>query len=76
LIRALNKAAMDTIDSYNNPGLTYINYGEAVEPRSFGAARITGGHVAHYGYHAFHVAIQMMANHLVDLGILQDDTKT
>ena len=76
LIHSFNQAAMNTIDSMNNPGLTYINYGDAVEPRSFGALRVTGGHVAHYGFDVRHVEIQMLANHLVELQIVDDDDDT
>jgi len=43
----------------------YIHWGGAVEPRSFGSARIRGDTVAHYGLEARLVFLQMLTNVLV-----------
>jgi hypothetical protein len=50
------------------PNLTYINWGGAVEARSFAPERIIGDHPSHYGAEARVVLIQMLTNHLHDLG--------
>ena len=70
LTKTLNKDLMDSLDFYQNPGVTYVNYGEAIEPRSFGPRQIKGDHVAHYGFQARIVLIEMLVNHLLDLGVL------
>jgi hypothetical protein len=53
-----------------NKKLSFINFGTAIEPRSFGDARIDGGHVAHIAFPARNVAIQMLINQLADMGEL------
>ena len=70
MIRVLNKHVMDVLDDYQNPGLTYVHYGGAIEPRSFHPNRIVGDHVAHYGFEARIVLTQMLVNHLLDLGVI------
>lgn len=70
LMRTLNQAAMNAIEGYNNVGFTYVNYGESVEPRSFGQMRIDGGHVSHYGFEGRFVLLQMLVNQLVELRVL------
>jgi hypothetical protein len=50
------------------PNLTYINWGGAVEDRSFGKDRIIGDHPSHYGTEPRVVLVQMLTNHLHDLG--------
>jgi hypothetical protein len=50
------------------PNLTYINWGGAVEDRSFGKERIFGDHPSHYGPEPRVVLVQMLTNHLHDLG--------
>ena len=74
LMHTLNRAAMDWIEKNDNAGFTYVNYGEAIEPRSFGAQRVDGGHVAHYGFEVRFVLLQMLINHLVDLKVLSYPT--
>ena len=73
MIRALNHRVMDILDGYQNPGLTYVNYGGAIEPRSFRPNRIIGDHVAHYGFEARIVLTQMLVNHLLDLGVISKE---
>lgn len=72
LIKTLNRESMDAIEQYNNSGFTYVNYGAAVEPRSFQEKRIGGGHVAHYGFGARLVLLQMIVNHLVEMNVLSE----
>ena len=73
MIRALNNHVMDVLDGYQNPGLTYVNYGGAIEPRSFHPNRIVGDHIAHYGFEARIVLTQMLVNHLLDLGVISKE---
>jgi hypothetical protein len=47
--------------------MTYVDWGSAVEPRSFGADRIAGDIHAHYGLEPRLVLVQMIANRLRDL---------
>jgi hypothetical protein len=49
---------------------TYLNWGGAVEPRSFGEQRNVGDHVAHYGLETRLVQMQMMTNYLPDSMVL------
>jgi hypothetical protein len=67
---------MDMIDDFslkrqssNNAtsNLTYVDWGGAVLPRSFGNDRITGDHLAHYGVEARHAAIQMITNQVAGM---------
>jgi hypothetical protein len=56
---------------------TYLNWGAAVEPRSFGEARNVGDdHVAHYGLETRLVLLQMMTNYLLDLGFFQNSSSS
>jgi hypothetical protein len=72
-VRKMNKLTMDKVDAFRHndkrplghPKLTYVDWGTAVEPRSFGANRVQGDHVAHYGLECRLVALQMMTNHLM-----------
>lgn len=71
---------MDEIDRYTNQyamqgvrnNITYINWGGAVEPRSFGYDRIKGDNKAHYGAEPRIVMIQQMTNLLNDRGFFDD----
>jgi hypothetical protein len=47
--------------------LTYINWGGAVQARSFGKERIAGDTWLHYGPEPRVVLVQMLTNHLQDL---------
>jgi hypothetical protein len=70
-VRSMNQRLMDQIDAISAGGrtnLTYVNWAEAVEPRSFGAERMAGDMHAHYSYEPRVVLIQMITNHLQDLG--------
>lgn len=59
----LNQAIMDAIDQNNEPRLSYVNWGEAVAPRSF-QERIQGDLKPHYGLEPRLVLLQMVANQL------------
>jgi hypothetical protein len=72
---------MDNIDQHyagnnnnnnNNNKMTYVNWGEAVEPRSFGAERLSGDMHAHYSHEPRVVLIQMITNHLHDVGFFRE----
>ena len=45
--------------------ISYVNWGDAIAPRSFNEARIEGDSVAHYGLEPRLVLIQMIANELL-----------
>jgi hypothetical protein len=72
-VTEMNRKAMDQIEEFT-PGvnrspksasnLTYVDWGGAVHPRSFGEARIMGDMKPHYGLEARYVLIQMMTNQL------------
>jgi hypothetical protein len=72
----LNEKAMNEIDdlSYkqqrsNNvtSNLTYVDWGGAVLPRSFGDDRIKGDMLPHYGVEARNTAIQMITNQVAGM---------
>jgi hypothetical protein len=48
--------------------LTYVDWGGAIRPRSFGNARITGDMKPHYGVEARYVLVQMITNQLASRG--------
>lgn len=81
LMLRMNKQSMDNIDrlrrndsrSFHAPKLTYVNWGDAVLPRSDGPDRINGDHVAHYDLEARMVLLQMVTNHLMDIGFFQQE---
>lgn len=64
----LNHRAMTWIDRFRkeNPRarLSYVDWGGAMKPRSFGGDRIRGDIKAHYGLEARVVFAQMLTNHL------------
>ena len=74
---ACNDLIMNTIDHEQqdkaaalqppNNLLTYINWGGAVQARSFGKERIAGDTWLHYGPEPRVVLVQMLTNHLQDL---------
>lgn len=81
LVYALNDRLMNAIDHFHHDEhggkeeqeeapnlLTYINWGGAVEDRSFGLERIIGDLPSHYGVEPRVVLVQMLTNHLHDLG--------
>eukprot|EP00978_Attheya_sp_CCMP212_P046051 scaffold371779_cov63-Attheya_sp.AAC.1 len=72
-ISDMNEHAMDQIEelalhtkamSNSASNLTYIDWGGAVLPRSFGAERIKGDMHPHYGSIPRQVLIQMLTNHV------------
>jgi hypothetical protein len=72
-VRAMNTFAMDEIDATNGrhmSKLTYVNWGEAVEPRSFSPTRINGTDPSLYGVEPRLVLVQMITNLLKDRGFL------
>jgi hypothetical protein len=83
LRRMINNRVMDRIDSLrvNDTGVraddvfTYLNWGAAVEPRSFEMERNEGDHVAHYGLESRLVMFQMMTNYLRDLGFFAQQNR-
>lgn len=78
-VQELNHFLMNEIDSltarYVQAGgllrLAYINWGDAVLPRSFGNNRIVGNNKAHYGVEPRLTMIQQMTNYLVDRGFFE-----
>jgi hypothetical protein len=76
-VRLLNQRLMDTIDKLHdnnntNMKMTYVNWGEAVEPRSFDVERLSGDMHAHYSHEPRVVLIQMITNHLHDIGFFRE----
>jgi len=59
-------AAAITSSAKQKASLTYVDYGGAVEPRSFGRHRIPGDVQAHYGGEARMALIQMLTNRLAE----------
>lgn len=64
----LNAHVIGRIHQMSHPNLTYIDWGAAVYDRSFGENRIAGDIDAHYGLEPRLVAIQMLANHMIEKG--------
>jgi hypothetical protein len=80
-----NEMVMDIIDEYNTDyqfthgrmsNLTYVNWGSAIVPRSFGIERLKGDLKAHYGPDPRVVMVQMLTNHLMDRGTLSPPPTT
>ena len=72
-INEMNKNAMDQIEEITSSGvspsdLTYVDWGGAIHPRSFGIERITGDMKPHYGLEPRHVLVQMITNQLASQG--------
>jgi hypothetical protein len=68
----LNEKAMDLIDNFSNKhattsNLTYVDWGGAVLPRSFGVDQIKGDVFPHYGVEARHAALQMITNQVAGM---------
>ena len=47
----------------SNPGISYVDFAAAIEPKSFHLDRIRGDHPAHYGLAGRLVWIQLLAHH-------------
>ena len=47
----------------SNPGISYVNFAAAIQPKSFDLDRIRGDHPAHYGLAGRLVWIQLLAHH-------------
>jgi hypothetical protein len=76
-INEMNRNAMDQIEEIasgvsHGPSsasdLTYVDWGGAIHPRSFGIERITGDMKPHYGLEPRHVLVQMITNQLASQG--------
>jgi hypothetical protein len=63
---SLNQEAMDLIDKVTDPKLSYVDWGGAILPRSFGEDRIVGDMPAHNGLEPRHVLLQMITNELLE----------
>jgi hypothetical protein len=79
----MNRAIMDIIDNAHlnridgSSMISYVNWGDAVAPRSFGAERIVGDHVAHYGWEPRQMLVQMVTNELAQMDrtiMMMDDS--
>jgi hypothetical protein len=55
-------------NSSRNHRLVYVNWGDAVKPRSFGPDKLAGDIPAHYSEEARVVLVQMITNRLVEIG--------
>ena len=70
LLDKLNHDATNRILDFQNQhpkhNLIYVDWGEAIKPRSFGAHRIKGDIQLHYGFDARMVALQQLANVIAD----------
>jgi hypothetical protein len=73
-LRASDDTAGLSADSFRGGVFTHVNWGAAVEPRSFGKERNVGDHVAHCGLESRLVLFQMMTNHLRDSGFFAQPT--
>ena len=75
VISQMNQVIMDAFDhqlsssssSKFSSRFAYVNFGGAIEPRSFGNDRLQGDISAHYDLNARLVMIQMIANTLQDM---------
>jgi hypothetical protein len=67
LIHALNNYFMDQLDAMANPKITYVHFGGAIEPKSYGRDRLVGDMNAHYGPIPRIVLAQMIVNAYVGL---------
>ena len=76
MIQDWNQRVMDRIDQFaerrrqegkqQRSNWLYVNFGDAIAPRSFGPERIDGDLKPHYGLAARYALLQMMANALAD----------
>jgi hypothetical protein len=83
----MNAKAMDQMEEIasgrvsrspnSTSNLTYVDWGGAIHPRSFGKARITGDLKAHYGVEARYVLVQMITNQLASRlpGVQRQETR-
>lgn len=55
----------------NNSNLLYVNWGDAVGPRSFGPDKLAGDIPAHYSEEARVVLVQMITNRLHEIGFFE-----
>ena len=73
IVHYMNEIAMDRIDRYATKSLSerdppysnnlvYVNFGQAIQARSFGTDRIRGDLKPHYGLEARYALLQMIAN--------------
>jgi hypothetical protein len=65
-IREMNNVTIDLINREGTSRMSVVDWGSAVEQRSFGAARIQGDMKPHYGFEPRHVLIQMISNILLN----------
>ena len=70
----MNEKAMDQIDEIRlgankTNNLTYVDWGGAIRPRSYGIQRISGDNKAHYGLEARYALIQMISNQFASLRV-------
>jgi hypothetical protein len=56
------------VNNNTNSNLMYVNWGKAMQPRSFGPDALAGDIHAHYAMEARLVLVQMITNRLVDDG--------
>ena len=66
--KGLNRRIVELINQHNNNGntnLRYVDWGGAIEPRSFGTNRIQGDIAEHYGLQARTLFIQMLMHKLL-----------
>ena len=64
----LNRKIVELINQHNDNGntnLRYVDWGSAIEPRSFGTNRIQGDIAEHYGLQARTLFIQMLMHKLL-----------
>ena len=69
IVQHVNNAIMESVDKSNSEHnnkdrISYVDWGGAIAPRSYGIDRIKGDMVAHYGVEPRLVLIQMIANQL------------
>ena len=76
IVHYINEQAMDRIDQYaarykqerdrpdssSRNNLVYVNFGQAIQARSYGKDRIAGDLKPHYGLEARYALLQMIAN--------------
>jgi hypothetical protein len=85
LIFDMNEKAMDQIEEIitsssgattKTNNLTFVDWGGAIRPRSFGNERISGDMRAHYGVEARYVLVQMISNQLASRGVRRAQLET
>jgi hypothetical protein len=74
IVHSMNEQAMDRIDQYaprplgergrpySSSNLVYVNFGQAIQARSYGKDRIAGDLKPHYGLEARYALLQMISN--------------